>query len=256
MIALVLAAALTPQQLYVRAIDAMSGLVQPEYVTYRLKAQSDGLQVDLVTLNGAVWLKVHGGSTPADWTLAHQTDDYASRIIDNASGQQYESARSFFDPTWYGAYRALREGMFDSQDPAPPHPASSATPAPPEPLKTIAVTAVMGPGIYAIEDRGEAACSSGDPGRALHLRSRNRDSHHQLTDVVIDLNSMRFCMMRFAETSGFGFHGFLEQHYGDAGGYWMQTDGLLDGTIRAFGIALHHGVWRYHLVDMAFPRRI
>lgn len=110
----------------------------------------------------------------------------------------------------------------------------------------------MGPGIYTIEDRGTAECPNADPGQALHLTSRERNSHHQLTDVIIDLNSMRFCMMRFAESSGFGFHGFLEQHYADVGGYWMQTGGSLEGT-RLFGISMHHGVWRYRLLDMQFP---
>jgi hypothetical protein len=140
--------------------------------------------------------------------------------------------------------------MFDSQDPAPPR--AAAAPPPQTSLRTIAVAAVMGPGIYAVQDRGNAACSNGDPGRALHLASRERNPAHQLTDVVVDTRVTRFCMMRFADTSGFGFHGFLEQHYADVNGYWMQTDGLMDGTIRAFGISFHHGVWHYRLTDMRF----
>ena len=50
-----------------------------------------------------------------------------------------------------------------------------------------------------------------------------------------------------------GYHGIVEQHYADVGGYWMQTDGILDGTMRAFGIAYHHGIWRYRLTAMQFP---
>lgn len=254
MIALLLAAALvSPEQLYAKAIAAMSDVPQPRYVTYNLQGAADGLQVDLMLQRGQVWLNVHGGSGSANWTLQHRTYDYASQITDNADNRRYLTQRSFFDPTWYGAYRALREGMFDSQDAAPPRPQQTAAPASDVTLKTIAVSSVIGPSVYAIDDRGDAHCSNGDPGRALHLTSRDRNSHHQLTDVIIDLHSMRFCMMRFAETSGFGFHGFLEQHYADVGGYWLQTDGLLDGTLRVFGISTHHGTWRYRLLDMQFP---
>lgn len=250
--ALLLAGTLSMRELYVDAIKAMSDLPQPQYVTYDLQAQSDGLQVDPVVQGGQVWLNVHGGSASAAWQMTHRTYDYATELVNAADGRRYFTQRSFFDPTWYGAYRALNEGMFDAQDPAAPR-APQATPPPDTTLKTIAVTAVMGPGIYTLQDRGEQACPNGDPGRALHLVSRERNARHQLTDVIIDTASNRFCMMRFAETSGFGFHGFLEQHYADAGGYWMQTGGFLDGTIRAFGISFHHGTWHYELTNMQFP---
>ena len=239
------------------AITAMSDLPQPAYVTYRLESSSEGLQVDLATLSGQVWLNVHGGSTPDHWMLRHRTYDYESEIVNSSDAHRYLSQRSFFDPTWYGAYRALHEGMFNSQDPAPPRRSQAdSAPTPPSVLKTIAVTSVMGPGVYNIEDRGSAVCSNGDPGRALHLTSRSRNPHHQLSDVIVDVQSMHFCMIRFALASGFGFHGVLEEHYANVGGYWIQTDGYLDGTIRAFGISMHHGIWRYRLLDMQFPNAL
>ncbi|MEO6835219.1 MAG: hypothetical protein ABI231_04855 [Candidatus Tumulicola sp.] len=74
--------------------------------------------------------------------------------------------------------------------------------------------------------------------------------------MVVDLRSMRFCTIRFSIPDAFGFHGFVEQHYADAGGFWLQTDGLLDGTERLFGIATHHGAWRYRLTNLIFPRTI
>lgn len=94
---------------------------------------------------------------------------------------------------------------------------------------------------------------SQDPGRALHLTSRTRDPNHQLSDVIIDMQSKRFCMIRFALREGLGFYGIAEEYYADVGGYWMQTGGLLDGTLRVFGISTYHGVWRYCLLDMQFP---
>lgn len=248
--------ALSARQMYANAVHVMMDLPQPQYVVYQLQAQSDGLQVDLANVHGQVWLNVHPGSGGAHWLLRHRTYDYQSQITNMDNGTKYVSQRSFFDPTWYGAMRALRQGMFGSQDPAAPRPDTSPSPPPDVPLKTIAVVAVMGPGIYDVEDRGSAACPSGDQGEALHLTSRIHDSQHQLSDVIVDLHSMRFCMMRFSTAAGVGFHGIMEEYYGDVGGYWMQTGGLLDGTFRLFGIATRHGTWRYTLSDMAFPRSL
>jgi hypothetical protein len=234
----------------------MSDLSQPAYVTFRFEGTSEGLQVGLTVIHSQVWLLIQAGSTSAGWTLRHRTYDYQSEIVDAADGRRYVSQRSFFDPTWYGAFRALREGMLNAQDPAPPRPTpgpQTPTPIPNPNLKTIGAISVIGPAIYRVEDRGPATCANGDAGHALHLTSRTRDPQHQLSDVIIDQPSMRFCMMRFGSPAALGFHGFVEQHYADVGGFWMQTDGLLDGSLRIFGISTHSGIWRYHLLDMQYP---
>jgi hypothetical protein len=244
----------TARDLYVQAIAAMSDLPQPPYVTYRMEGNAQGLQVGLTTISGQVWLNIRPGSTSDRWTLRHRTYDYESEIVSQSDGRRYVSQRSFFDQTWYGAYRALRLGMLYSQDPAEPRPSPGvATPAPDPSLKTIGAIKVMGPAIYDVDDRGTAVCPNGGPGRALHLTSRTRDPQHQLSDVIVDLQSMRFCVMRFGTAGALGFHGIVEQHYGDVGGYWMQQGGFLDGTLRVFGVSTHHGVWRYRLLDMQFP---
>ncbi len=244
----------SPREFYVQAITAMSDLSQPPYVTYRMEGSAEGLQVGLTTIGGQVWLSIRAGSTSDRWTLRHRTYDYQSEIVSMTDGHRYVSQRSFFDPTWYGAYRALREGMLYSQDPAEPRPSPGvATPTPDPTLKTIGAIKVMGPSIYDVDDRGTAVCPNGEQGRALHLTSRRRDPQHQLSDVIVELRSMRFCMIRFGSAAGLGFHGIVEEHYGDIGGYWMQTDGFLDGTLRVFGVSMHHGVWRYRLLDMQFP---
>jgi hypothetical protein len=242
------------REFYLRSLKAMDNLPQPAYATYGFESTSEGLQADLTVIRGLIWLNIHAGSMPGRWTLRHRTYDYQSEIVNVADGRRYVSQRSFFDPTWYGAFRALREGMLYAQDPAPPRPTPGAeTPPPDSTLKTIGAVSVMGPAVYDVQDRGAAVCPGGASGHALHLVSRKPDPLHQLSDVIVDLESMRFCMMRFGSPAGFGFHGFVEQHYADVGGYWMQTDGLLDGTLRAFGISAHGGVWRYRLVDMQFP---
>lgn len=252
-LALIAAAPQTPNERYLAAVHAMEGLPQPSYVSYHMEGTSDGLSVGLFVVKGNVWLDIRKGSGRSDWAMRHRTYDYHSEIIENG-GTRYVTARSFFDPTWYGTYRALHEGMLGAQDPAPPRDMNATpSPTPPPELKTIAVTSVMGTETYHVEDRGETHCANGNPGRALHLWSVKHNDMHQLADVIIDEQNDRFCMMRYSISDFFGFQGVVEQHFADVGGYWMQTDGLLDGTMRAFGIAFHHGVWRYKLTQMTFP---
>ena len=172
-------------------------------------------------------------------------------------GQRYVTGRSFFDPTWYGTYRALRDGMLNYQDVEKPVSARE-TPAPAaaSSMREIAAVTVMGPTIYRLIDRGEQACPNGSPGRALHTEARDRAPQHQLSDVVINLQTKEFCMLRFGVRDAFGFHGLVEQHFADVGGYWTLTDGIIDGTLRAFGISMHHGIWHYTLDDIRYPRAI
>ncbi|HTX59385.1 MAG TPA: hypothetical protein VMH02_06855 [Verrucomicrobiae bacterium] len=241
------------QDFYVAAIRAMGNLPEPRYVSYTLTSQSDGLTVYLRPIDGLVWLAIEAGTQPQQWVMLHRTNDFATRILDK-DGKVYVSGRSFFDPTWYGTFRALRDGMLGTQDDAAPLPAA-ATPLPETtPIPTIAVVRVMGPAAYNVFDRGAAACPNGDPGHALHLSPKKRaDGAHQLSDAIVDLRTMRFCMLRFGYGFGFGFDGIVEQHYADVGGYWMVTGGVIDGTLRAFGISTHHGMWRYRLTGMTFP---
>jgi hypothetical protein len=114
----------------------------------------------------------------------------------------------------------------------------------------------MGPAVYDIEDRGYASCPNGQPGHALHFTSREYDPMHQLSDVVIDDQSARFCVVRFLARGAGGVvtAGSFEQHYADVNGYWLQTDAVLDGTWHSSALSRkRHGVWRYRLVEMSFP---
>jgi len=246
----------TVETYYRAAINAMDALKEPAYVTYTMHGDPQGLAVKLIDRNSLIWLGIHDGSDPSTWQVRHRTDDYASELLD-VDGTRWVSMRSFFDPTWWGAFRALRDGMLNYQVPEAAV-SARATPAPDasSKLHVIATVTVMGPAIYQLQDRGAATCPSGSPGHAIHLIPRDRDPKHQLNDVVIELTTRRFCMVRYGVHDSFGFHGIVEQHYSDVGGYWVQTDGFLDGTLRVFGIATHHGKWFYRLDDIAFPKRI
>jgi hypothetical protein len=233
----------------------MRELPQPQYLAYAMRAQGDGFAVDLLVIRHMVWLGIRAGSSSSTWQMRHRTDDYATEIVD-AAGTRYVSQRSFFDPTWYGAFRALHDGLIFYQDVEPPL-STIATPAPTKTpdLRTIEIVRVMGTSTYQASDAGAATCANGDPGHALHLTSRDGAPQHQLTDVVVELRSMRFCSMRFGVRDSV-LRGFVEEHYADVHGYWLQTDGVLDATQRVFGLSTHRGVWRYRFTDVTFPSRI
>jgi hypothetical protein len=247
----------TVSALYSSAVDSMRTLRQPEYLTYTMEGEGEGLGIALTVVHHLVWLEMTTYSSaqptePVTWMLRHRTDDYASEITEE-SGRRLVSTRPLFDPTWYGAFRALRDGMLDYQKPEPAISSyATPTPGPPTDLRTIAVVDVIGSNIYSIVDKGESACANGDPGRALHLIPRDRDPRHQLADVVIDLRNMHFCTMRFNVSDG-AWRGSVEQHYSDIEGYWLQTDGTIESSLRTLGILLFHGVWRYRLESMTFP---
>ncbi len=243
--------------LYARSLRVMNGLRQPKYLAYRLESSSDGLEFYLwADARGQVWLRGHDGSTTDAWTFRHRTFDYMSEIVHVSDGRRFVSARSVFDPTWYGAVRAMRLGMFlNQQVPVAPRDSTEASDAG-EPLKAIGAVSVTGPAVYDIEDRGAASCPNGQPGHALHFTSRSSVYEHQLSDVVIETSSARLCVIRFL-ARGAGTvvtSGSFEQHYADVNGYWVQTDGVLDGMWQASRLSRkRHGVWRYRLVDMSFP---
>lgn len=253
----------TIQAFYSAAVGSMRALPQPQYLSYSIEGQGKGLELALRLVDHLVWIEFRMSSPPETtdpitWTLQHRTNDYASEITEE-DGRRLVSTRAFFDPTWYGAFRALRDGMLDFQRDDPPVSSyATPTPGPPSDLRTITVVKVINSNIYSIVDKGASVCSNGDPGRALHLIARDRDPRHQLADVVVDLRNMHFCTIRFNVTnltSG-DWRGSVEQHYSDVGGYWLQTDGMIETSARMLGILLYHGVWRYRLTDMTFPTSI
>ncbi len=244
------------ESLYLAAVKATSSRPQPAFESAVLHSTDEGMPVSLVVRNHLVWLGIGSGNGPNTWQLRHRTDDYATEIIDE-NENRYVTGRSFFDPTWYGTYRALRDGMLNYQDVEQPV-SARATPAPQEAssLRQIAAIHVMGPTIYALEDRGALACPNGSPGHALHLVARDRAPEHQLSDVVINTQTQEFCLLRYGVRDAFGFHGIVEQHFADVGRYWTLTDGIIDGTLRFFGISTHHGIWRFTLDGIRYPRAI
>lgn len=241
---------------YRTAIIATAQAAQPAYMTYMLKSEpGTGYELRLMSLRHRVWIQPYRGVDAQVFRMQHRTRDYSTQIVD-PDGKRWVTARSFFDPTWYGSYRALRDGMLGYQDNAPPLPDAHPTPQPVA-LKTIAAVHVMGPSIYGVQDAGAATCANGDAGHALRLFGHDHDPRHQLARVVVDLRNMRFCSLRFdLPPSALGFAGYVEQEYGDVNGYWVQIGGEINGSTRVLGIAVNSGAWRYTLEEIAFPKSI
>ena len=247
--------------MYTRSLRVMDALRQPKYLSYRLESSSDGVHFDLWTdRQHRVWTRGSDGSAEDTWTVQHRTTDYRSAIVHVSDGRRYLTARSFFDPTWYGSVRALRLGMFSSQDAAASRELEIvAEDTAAKDVKVIGAISSTGPAAYDVIDRGAAACPNGAAGRALHFTSRTADAMRQLSDVVIETVSARFCVIKFlARGAGAVFtSGLLEQHYGDVNGYWIQTDAVIDGSWQSTILSRkRHGVLRYQLRDVTFPETI
>ena len=242
---------------YQGAVAAMNDLPQPQYLTYRMDGTPDGMQIGLIDNSSGVWLAMRAGSKPSHWVFRHRTYDYTTELTDEGDGKRYVSVRSFFDPTWYGAVRAVRLGILNTQDRAAARtPNAATTPPPGEVLHAIGAVTALAPSLYDVRDSGATTCANGAPGRALHLVARSHNPQLQLSDVVVEDGSHRFCMIRYGVADAFGFHGIVEQQYANVGGYWLVTGGLIDGTIRIFGISMNHGIWRYAVSDVHFPASI
>lgn len=252
---------LSPREFYLQAIETMAHLPEPAFVTYEFDAKDEGLTG---TLQTDCLPCVHVGKGRNRWPVQYRSSDHATEVTDK-DGTRYFPKTFGFDPTWAGVYRALHTGMINvvgtyrvPRLPLTPSPEPVASSSPGADLETIALVSAIGPGIYNIEDRGNAPCPDGKPGRALHLWSRTLNPRHELSDVIIDRSSMRFCMMRFALNGPgpLGGNAIWEVHFGDVGGYWVETGGIVVATQRIFGISSMHGTWRFTLSNMQFPETI
>ena len=243
-------------EFYRRAVVTMNELKEPPFMTYRLEGTGAGLRTDILT-EPCNHLSSKFGNGRNHWTVRNRTSDSRAEILDDAGNRTVLG----FDPSWAQTYRQLRsKPLRDGHDICSPpglrapEPTTS-DPKPNPSVKTIGTVLAIGPGIYRVEDHGAEECPNGHAGHALHLSSRTRDPHQQLSDVIVEESSMRFCMVRFGARLGVGFtaDAIYEQHFADVGGYWMQTDGQLEATGRIAGFASGHGVWRYQLLDMRYP---
>ncbi len=233
----------SPSETYVRALQTMQSLPQPQFVTYRSHFSAPAMRLYLAPWNGYATLYLSIRSDQASlvsWQTSYT--GAANRIVlQTPYGQRLIAISPLFNPTWRGAYDWLRFGL-QGESPA-------AQPGLPQPqsanggLKTIAAVTAVSPGAYDIQDEGPQQCPDGSSGTHLHLVARALPSEHPLTDVVVENDSSRFCSMRFSIGSAglvYTMSGFIELHFGGVGKYWLVTNGAGDVAMQMFGTPYTH----------------
>lgn len=223
-------------KLYVRTVAAMQTMPEPAYVTYRLVTLDGGsIHLGMAVAEHELWIRVPpGNSSGTAWSVAYRTADSTSMVIDR-TGQRYVSKRSFFDPTWYGAYRSIHHGILflaqSSQGASQPTQRAIATPAPtPTPDPALAVIAVTSAdsALYNVKDRGTVTCPNGDPGRALEFAAKGDAQTYQLSAAAVDDTNGLFCILRFTDADQrLGLTDTVEQYYDRVGVYWMCIGGQI-----------------------------
>jgi hypothetical protein len=251
-------AAVSPELLYHAALAKMRTLRQPDYLSYRVDVPAGKTTAQVTRESDGRALIGMGISTntyPAQhWFISYRgSDGLLSIALDD--GSHAISEQAFFDPSWRGVYRWMRDGFSPWPSPSPraspsiaPSPAASALPL-------IAVVSAMSSAYYRIEDAGAQACSDGRPGRALRTIARTDPERHPLVGVVIDSNTMEFCSLRFDGHGGnpaFGYKFGIELHLSPVGPYYLVTDGILDGSVHAMLVPLHSET-RFAYSEFAFP---
>jgi hypothetical protein len=73
------ATSLTARDLYLQALDAMSKIDEPPYVSFELVGRSDGL---MAVFGQGCSLCLYPGSNAVHWSEIHRTADYLSEVVD------------------------------------------------------------------------------------------------------------------------------------------------------------------------------
>lgn len=223
---------------YAAALQKMVKLPQPAYASYDISVDAPGQHLSLIRSDGGPFLKLGGKGTShlsSDAIFRNQDGRTTVKLDDGTYAATYYSG--FLGATWSALHDWMRYGgdhPADDESTAQPH--SEATS-----LRVIAAVTSLGPGNYRVIDAGAARCSSGSSGHMVHLIARADPERHPLTDATIDLQTGRFCMMRFTITHT---HlrclnlctGTVELDFGDAGQYSIIRDAHIVVTWRVAGI--------------------
>jgi hypothetical protein len=243
---------LSPSQLYVRALSVMQSLPEPPFVTYRSQFSSPAMRIDLAPDRGyaSLYLLINDLESTLSVQASYRSAERRV-VLSEPGGQELVALSPIFNPTWTGAYQWVRYGLQGAPAPVAPSPQASAPPG----LETIAVVNALSPGAYDVDDAGAQNCPSGSAGDHLRLRARFDPDNHPLTDVVIEDDSSRFCVMRFGVGSSgtmYTLTGYIELHFARVANYWLVTDG--DGKVgmQMFGRTYKEAPLAFVYSDVAF----
>lgn len=238
---------LTPAELmYSDALETMSAVRQPPFVTYRAVVSGGKTSLSVVELpDGHAKPMFQQSDYPFDqssWSVAYRDADERA-AIDLGNGERAVSTQAIFNPTWAGVYAWVRHGLISTIDATPLPPSAEPTTTPSESIPTIAIVSVLGTAYYRVEDRGSSRCD-GKPGHALHLIARRDADKHPLTDVVIDRATRRFCEVRLSFEGGdyeLSMHGSVLLHFADVQSFYLVNAATFDIVVRHEGVYVNRG---------------
>lgn len=251
----VIAAAPSPQEYYSQALRTMNALPQPKYATFEMDMQTRGIGIAAeCNENKAAFALGWGRGLTHSLTIrgAYRAADNAG-LYQRAAGTYCADDIALFKPAWSSLHDWIRYGLF-----SPPSAAASNAPQTANTnLPTIASVTAVAPSAYRIYDEGSQACPGGARGHALHLIAKRDPDHYPLTDVVVEQQSLRFCMLRlrlFGEAlAGTGAKGDTTVSMGQVGPYWMMTASHTAMSARLIGAAIKSMILDVHYRNMTFP---
>lgn len=238
----------TPAQYYARALDVMNALPQPASATYDLDMRANvGMNTycphPTETADSTAF-SIGWGPRMKKHLIVHARYTLSG---DRAEFQQSNGAYcrddvALFKPEWASVDDWVRYGLLGTPAQLPKIPAATPAPAPAATIPTIATVKAIAPYAYRIYDMGARDCPNGSAGHALHLIARSDPDEHPLMDVVIERDTMRFCMMRFrlvgATVAGTGAKGDAALDFGESAGYWAVVHENMAISLRMLGAAL------------------
>ncbi|MHB8141042.1 MAG: hypothetical protein ACYDHD_07320 [Vulcanimicrobiaceae bacterium] len=245
---------------YSSAIAAMQQLPEPTNARFTLSLFGSGLDADVIKdAKGRAQIAISSGSGTASKAYPVFFDARTRTATVTLTSGDAPSDSALFDPTWLGSHAWLERGMDNSARVAARMASPEPNTASPGPVqknpKTIAVVYSIGNAYYTVADAGPRRCADGAMGHALRLSARRDPAAHPLTGVVIDPTSMRFCAMSFAlrgASGSIGYTGSVRLNYGNAGGYWMVRNGVIDIEARFLGFGLKHYVVHFSYDNPTF----
>ncbi len=268
-----IASAASPTQLYTQALETMSALPQPRFMSFTTSVSAHGMNVALVQGKGTasnragfeIGFGASGLMPTTMWKAIHRAADDRTVVFKDSTPLIVTSP--MYDPTWQGADDWLRYGIRGGLSPLNSTPVATPRPntavltpaqATPNGLKTIATLTVMAPGAYEITDAGPGTCPNGSAGNRLHLVARRDPDGHPLTDVVLDSSTNRFCTMRFNVGHGglMSLTGSFELHFGEVNGYWIIKDGVAQFLLRTFGFGAKNATITFDYQDISYPKSV
>jgi len=258
MLPIVLAAMIgtaSPAEAYANALAVMTALPQPASMKFAAGVTAQGVGIRLGNDSKRAVFEAGFGSgfkNAASWRAELRTSDNTATVRDER-GTVLDVRSPLFKPVWRRAYEWAQYGLHGR----PPEPVAAPTAAPVADGDDNVIGRVIAlkPSAYRIEDGVAEDCPNAAPGRHLHLIAVRLPQKYPLTDVVVERETQRICMMRFnlGESGALSLTGSFQLDFGEASGYWVIKTDTAHLLFRIFGMGTKHADVKFVYDDITFP---